>query len=576
MKELFKNIKRIWPYFKKHKKYIIGMMICSILSITISIAVPIYNARLIIHLTNSIFTKLILTAIVILLLEISWSVLDFFQDMFIQKLYRESRYELEMKLGSEVLKLSDATLKHNGTGLFIERINSDTDTIAGCFTDLNRYIGNILKGIGIFIAIFIINKIAFIFLIVRLIILFIVQHKRVTELTNNQKKYRKERDKLTSFVGELVRGASDIKMLNAENSFLSSLDKKIKENNSISYKTRRINKNYILVEDVISNFFDFMLIVLLVMLIMNNNIEIATALIIHSYSNNIWSLSNIVSWFFDIAKDFNISTNRIFEIIDNEKYEKEIFGNTNLKHIEGNFEFKNVCFAYDKQKVLKDLSFSVNANETVAFVGKSGAGKSTIFNLLCKLYDNYKGMITIDGVDIKELDKNTIRGNITIISQSPYIFNLSIKDNLKIVKENLTTKEMKEACRLACLDEFIESLPDKYDTVVGEGGVTLSGGQKQRLAIARALVQKTEIILFDEATSALDNETQSKIQEAINNMKKEYTILIIAHRLSTIINADRILYLENGKIIASGSHKELLKTCKSYKALYEAEIIKKR
>ena len=180
------------------------------------------------------------------------------------------------------------------------------------------------------------------------------------------------------------------------------------------------------------------------------------------------------------------------------------------------------------------------------------------------MYNVNSGTITIDGIDINELDKDSIRGNITIISQNPYIFNLSIKDNLRLVKENLTDKEMKEACKIACLDEFIDSLPDKYDTVIGEGGVNLSGGQKQRLAIARALIQKTKIILFDEATSALDNETQSN----------DYTILIIAHRLSTIINCDRIMLLDNGKIISEGTHKELLKKSKDYKKLYESEINK--
>ena len=143
-----------------------------------------------------------------------------------------------------------------------------------------------------------------------------------------------------------------------------------------------------------------------------------------------------------------------------------------------------------------------------------------------------------------------------------------------IVKENLTDEEIKEACRLACIDDYIETLPDKYDTVVGEGGVILSGGQRQRLAIARAFVQKTEIILFDEATSALDNETQQKIQQAINNLKEEYTILIIAHRLTTIINCDKINFIENGKVIASGTHEELLKICPEYKHLYISEILK--
>ena len=222
--------------------------------------------------------------------------------------------------------------------------------------------------------------------------------------------------------------------------------------------------------------------------------------------------------------------------------------------------------------VLNNLSFKVNANETVAFVGKSGAGKTTIFNLLCKMYDSDSGQIMVDGVDIQELDQDSIRSNITVISQSPYIFHVSIRDNLRLMKSDVTEEEMINACKLACIHDFIMSLPDGYNTVVGEGGVNLSGGQRQRLAIARAFLQKTEIILFDEATSALDNETQKEIQSAINNLKKDYTILIVAHRLSTIIDSDRILFIENGQIIAEGSHKQLLKTCHSYRELYEAEL----
>ena len=159
--------------------------------------------------------------------------------------------------------------------------------------------------------------------------------------------------------------------------------------------------------------------------------------------------------------------------------------------------------------------------------------------------------------------------------EEQYIFNMSISDNLRLVKEKLTEEEMIEACKMACLHDFIMELPEGYDTVVGEGGVNLSGGQRQRLAIARAFVQKTKIILFDEATSALDNETQELIQQAINNMKDKYTILIIAHRLSTIINSDRIMLIEDGKVTAKGTHKELLKNNKSYKKLYNKELIDK-
>ena len=220
------------------------------------------------------------------------------------------------------------------------------------------------------------------------------------------------------------------------------------------------------------------------------------------------------------------------------------------------------------------MSFEIKPNERIAFVGKSGTGKTTIFNLITRLYKSNKGKILLDGNNINDLTCSTIRDNMSIITQNPYIFNFSIKENLLMAKENATMKEIREACKMACIDDYIMSLPDKYNTMVGENGVILSGGQKQRIAIARALLMKTEIMLFDEATSALDNETQSKIQEAINNLKGEYTILIVAHRLSTIIDSDRIFVVEDGKIVDSGSHRELLKKSEIYKNLYNKDLTK--
>ena len=267
-----------------------------------------------------------------------------------------------------------------------------------------------------------------------------------------------------------------------------------------------------------------------------------------------------------------MAANRIFGILEEDEFTKEHFGSKKLKKFAGNISFKDVYFAYEKDlPVLKGMNFKVNANETIGFVGPSGAGKSTIFNLISAIERVDKGLITFDGVDINTLDKSSIRGNLSVISQNAYIFNMSILDNLKVIKKDATEEEIKDACHLACLDDFIETLPNKYDTIVGEGGVTLSGGQKQRLAIARALLLKTEVLLFDEATSALDNETQTKIQEAINNLKGEYTILIIAHRLSTVIDANRIFVINNGVVEAAGTHEELLKNSKTYQKLYAKE-----
>ena len=262
--------------------------------------------------------------------------------------------------------------------------------------------------------------------------------------------------------------------------------------------------------------------IILIYLIKIDNINVATAVVLFSYRTNITTnLMEKVGNLLTEIKTFNLSSKRVFAMFDNIEFKKEEFGIKHLDKVNGDFEFKDVTFSYDNdKKVLDKLSFKVNANETVGFVGKSGVGKTTIFNLLCKMYDVNDGCITIDGVDIKELDEDSIRGNITIISQNPYIFNLSIRENLRLVKSDLTDEEMIYACKLACLDDFINTLPDKYDTVVGEAGVTLSGGQRQRLAIARAFIQRTEIILFDEATSALDNDTQNKIQQAMSTFEK--------------------------------------------------------
>ena len=339
---------------------------------------------------------------------------------------------------------------------------------------------------------------------------------------------------------------------------------------------RNVDMTYNLFIGYIKIFLEFIAVLLLILLINNNTLSIAVAIVLYNYRNTVLTnFMDIVSELLDECKNFNISSERVFAIANNKEFKKEVFGDKTLDSIKGDFEFKNVSFGYNENLILKNLSFKIKTGSTTGIVGKSGSGKTTIFNLLCKLYNINDGEILIDGINIEELNEEAIRGNITTISQNPYIFNMSIKDNLRLVKSNVSDEEIVEACKTACLDDFIESLPNKYDTIVGEAGINLSGGQRQRLAIARALIQNTKIILFDEATSALDNATQLKIQTAIDNLKGNYTLIIIAHRLSTIINCDKIFILEDGKISATGSHKELLRDNKYYKTLCEMELIKK-
>lgn len=569
--ETFKNIKKSYHYAKESKKNFIYYIIVSIILCVIGAVVPIFTAKQILNISSGIWDQLFYSTIALFTLEIMRNIFSFISSRNASKFYRTTLKNIQIGIATEILKTTTHEFNKKSSGYFIERISSDSGKIADIYLNICDCITEIITNMGILISIYILNKLIFIFYLFFLIILFLVQKKKNDVHQEKDKEYRKKKERATSLVSELVRGAKDVKVLNAEDSFLKEAEERITTAQEFRYKMFFIARFYRFIYNNLRDILDFSYILLVIFLIRKELLVIPTAIVLFNYRNQIIYTLDYVGMLMEYIKDFNLSANRVFQIIESEQKEK--FGNKHLGKANGDFEFKNVSFSYEKDEpILKDVSFKIKANETVSFVGKSGSGKSTIFNLLCKLYEPDKGEITIDGVNINDLDKDSIRGNISIINQSPYIFNMSIRENLSLVKVGLTEEEMVEACKSACLHDFIMTLPKGYDTVVGEGGVSLSGGQRQRLAIARALVQKTEIILFDEATSALDNETQRDIQNAIDNMQGEYTILIIAHRLSTVINSNRLIFIEDGKVVDTGTHKELLKKNKSYQKLYELEL----
>ena len=254
-------------------------------------------------------------------------------------------------------------------------------------------------------------------------------------------------------------------------------------------------------------------------------------------------------------------------------YADEKFGNKELHNIKGKIEFQNVKFHYreNEEDTLKGLSLTFLPHKKLAVVGRSGNGKSTIFNLLLRYFDVSEGKILIDGIPIEELSEQSLRESISIIRQSPFLFNLSILDNFRLVKEDVTLDSVRQVCKDAYIDDYIMSLPDGYDTIIGEGGINLSGGQKQRIAIARTLLLETKIILFDEATSALDNESQEYIKKTIDELVKTHTVIIVAHRLSTIVDADIIHVIDKGRLAGKGTHEELLNNNQVYRSLYLTE-----
>ena len=577
MKETIFNLKKVYKrYGKEYKSSLIKIFVFSLIGILTNICIPLLSAKFIINFTNSKFKQAIYMSLIILGIYAIENIKIVLIRKNNQIFRRGTVRSIQMSLGREILSLDQNTLDSNSSGTFIQRLTNDTEKMSRIFTNGMVIIIKFLSAIGSFIAILIIDYHMFLYYFIASLILTIFNYIKNEKVGEKDKEFRKESDKVAGLTGELVRGARDIKMLYAKESFMKNLDERIIIQNEKNFEMRNIDMNYNLFIGYIKIILEFIVVLLLIYLIKNNTITVAIAIALYNYKNTVLTnFMDIVSELLEECKNFNISSDRVFSIINNKEFKKEKFGKEEIENIDGNFEFKNVKFGYNENLVLRGLNLKIDSGNTYGIVGKSGSGKTTIFNLLNKLYNINSGSIYIDGKNIDNLSEKSIRGNITIISQNPYIFNMSIKDNLKLVKNDVTDKEIITACRLACLDDYIETLPNKYDTIVGEGGVNLSGGQRQRLAIARALIQNTKIILFDEATSALDNETQSKIQKAIDNLKGNYTIIIIAHRLSTIVNCDKIFILEGGKISDSGTHKELYRNNKYYQQLCKTELFEK-
>lgn len=568
-----KNIKKTWAYIKECRANLIGYAVVSIVEAIIDAILPLISAKIILNITDGVMMQLILSAITVFVIEFILYIVFYFKGFLYQKVYQKTVINLQTEVARETLNLEIREIDKASSGLFIDRLNKDTQDISGMFMEYTYWMSYVISNIGVLVAIFILNRYLFGYAIITSICIFLINKKRLSKQYEVQKNLKKIQEKKTGLTGELVRGIRDIKVLNASNAILKQTTKKIIESSNEEVKMLNIRRIYQYFENNLSAISDLLFIVIGCILYNKALLTIPTFVIIYNYQSKIKDLLIGVVQLSEYNKKFVVASDRIYEVIENEKFSKEKFGTLVVKKLSGHIKFNNVKFGYNGDtRIIDDMSFEIKPNQKVAFVGKSGAGKTTIFSLITKLYSIDDGEILLDEYNINDLTCDSLRNNMSIITQNPYIFNFSIKDNLLLAKENASMKEIRNACKMACIDDFIMSLPDKYETMIGENGVILSGGQKQRLAIARALLMKTEIILFDEATSALDNETQNEIQNAIENLKGEYTILIVAHRLSTVIDSDKIFVVDDGKIIDSGSHKDLLKKSNFYRNLYEKDL----
>ncbi len=391
-------------------------------------------------------------------------------------------------------------------------------------------------------------------------------------LKRKSDKVQKEQGEFLSIVEETLGGLKVIKAFNAEskfyNTFKKSTDRFFKFSNSL------LNRQNL--SSPISEFLGIVVFGVLLwygghMVLIENDLDPASFITYMGLAFNILTPAKAISKASYGVKKGNSAAERVLEILESENPIKDKEGAAEKMDFNTGIELSNVSFKYENDYVLKDFNLKVEKGKSVALVGQSGSGKSTVANLVTRFYDVNKGEILIDGTNIKDITKKSLRGLMGLVTQDSILFNDSVKNNIALGKENATMEEIIAAAKVANAHEFIMDLPHGYDTNIGDSGNKLSGGQKQRLSIARAVLKNPPIMILDEATSALDTESERLVQDALEKMMQNRTSIVIAHRLSTIQNADTIVVMSKGKIVEQGTHNELMKAQNSYKKLVEMQ-----
>lgn len=594
-----KNKINIWHYLKNYKFGIIMYLFVYIVASACNIFMTIILAEAIEQITLSEFYHAIISlsigAGLYLLRRIAWYISGRLYNKYANRIMSD----LNINLASQAFKLSSKTYADHDTGTFVQRIVNDPERIVSQLSNIVDLVSEIISSLIMVIYIATLNLYIGLAIMAIVIVCTILEFYRNKFLNKSYKLIRKKSDKIQSLTTEIVRSEQDIKALGLEPALTKFSKEYYSDYTTANARTENTNMNYYTLRNIIIEIGGALLLILGVYFIDIGLITLATFMII--YSNNS-SLRGLVWCFGDIAStitNIRVCCDRMFSIFNDEIFECEKFGNVKLENVKGEIEFRNVGYSYVeydnpyndennlklkkkdrlklKKKVLSvnkifdNLSFKIQPNTTVAFVGKSGSGKSTILNLMSKMYVVSDGEVLIDGININDLDKESLRSNISLVNQFPYIFDMTIKENLLLAKNDATDEEIYQAIEKASLKEFIDSLPKKIDTKVGESGIKLSGGQKQRLAIARAFLRNSPIIIFDESTSSLDNFAQEDIKHSIDQMKGKSTIVIVAHRLSTIRNVDKIFFLDGGKIEDIGTFDELFENNVKFKNMFYAE-----
>ena len=570
-----KTLLRLWSYLKKHRFKMIIVTIMIIIMTLTSVLGPLLMSYILDDFIGS--GKIEGFIWIILLLGFIYfinSLFDFLANFIMVKVSEDTLYNIRKDLFNHMENLSLNFFDTNKKGDLMSRFTNDITIISNALSEAAiQIISSTITLIGVTIIMFAFNPTLAITTIVPVPLLFVLALLIGKKAGNYFLDQQNNLGKLNSYAEETITGMKVVKSYVKEKEVLLDFDK-YNDDLKKSVVKAQLYANLIMPANlIVTNIGNILLIAVGSFMIINGNTTIGGLLAFLTYASMFRQPINQLASLFASVNEGLAGAERVFEVIDTEIDIKEKTEAINLERINGNVVLENVTFGYtDDKVVLKNINLEAKKGQTIAIVGKTGAGKTTIANLLPRFYDVNSGTIKIDGIDIKDVTLKSLRQKIDIVLQDTYLFKGTIKDNISYGKMNATIDEVKKASQKACAHSFIRRLPNGYDSLVLEEGSNLSQGERQLISIARAILADPDILILDEATSNIDTKTELEINRGMKELLKGRTSFVIAHRLSTIRDADEIVVIDSGKIVERGNHHELLQKKGYYYKLYKGQF----
>ncbi|EQB90101.1 ATP-binding cassette subfamily B protein [Clostridium punense] len=567
-------MKRILSYTKNHKL----LTFLGTLSMIIVIAVDLINPYLIKVFTDDIImngqynllsTVLLGIAGITLVKFIFGYLKEFLFDFLASKVAKE----LKQKVFNHIESLSFSYFDDMNTGELMSRVGEDVDNIWMVLGfGLRLFIENIVYFLLASILLIRINLLLTVIALITMPVIAFITIKLEKHLDKVFEKISDHTAQLNTTAQENIAGVKLVKAFAREKHEILKFLKFNSKNFDLNMERAKVWGKFYPIEEFLGNLSIVLVTCFGGILVIKGSMTVGTLL---AFINYLWLLiwpMRMLGWLISLLSQSSASAKKIEKILEVKPAVKNSNNPINLENIEGNISFEQVFFSYKEKPVLKNINLDIKAGSTVAIMGTTGSGKSSLISLINRNYDIFKGSLKIDGVDIKDIDLTTLRKSVSIVPQDSFLFSDTIENNIRYGKADATLDEIKEACATACAEEFINELEEGYDTLIGERGVGLSGGQKQRLCIARALIRDCSILILDDSTSALDMETEYELLNNLYHSDKKVTTFIIAHRISAVKNADIIIYMEDGEIVEVGNHNSLLEQQGKYYEIYRTQF----